>query len=163
MSTITIPSGARRHRCAKDFEAAVADGLATLPRDVNWLAALSSAVEACVLLKDTDRARELKTLLEPYAARMVVAARGAGHAGSVADFAARVAALCGDSARDQLFADAACRDEHAGATALVVRDLRRRGESLRAAGQNDPAEELLRAAARKAHSLGFDAWSSDSE
>jgi hypothetical protein len=138
----------------RDFEAAVAGGLSTLPRDVNWLAALASAAEACVLLGDTARAQELRALLEPYDTRMVVTARGASHAGSVAYLLARLAVLCGDDdAADQLFADAARRDEHAGAAALVVRDLQRHGQFLRATGRHDRADDVLRAGAEKARSL----------
>lgn len=138
----------------RDFDAAVADGLSTLPRDVNWLAALSSAVEACVLLGDVAHAHELRALLGPYATRMVVTARGASHAGSVAYLLARLAALCGDNAAaDLLFADATRRDEHAGAGALVVRDMLRHGQFLRAVGRSDRAERILRAAAEKDRSL----------
>jgi hypothetical protein len=139
-----------------DFEAAVAQGLSTLPRDVNWLAALGSASEACFLLGDAVRAAELRPLLEPYRARMVVAARGASHGGSVVYQLAKLAALCGDAgAADELFAEAARRDEHAGAPAFVVRDLLHHGDFLRAAGHDDRAHDLTRMAAEKAASLGF--------
>jgi hypothetical protein len=145
-----------------DFERAVADGLETLPRDVNWLAALASAVEACVLLGDTECGRQLRTLLEPYAARMVVTARGASHAGSVAYFAARAAALSGDAAgADGLFAEAARRDREAGATGFVVRDLSRHGEFLQAAGESGRGRGLLRAAAERARAIGLAIPSSD--
>ena len=140
----------------RDFEAAVGGGLATLPRDVNWLAALSSASEACVLLGDTGRAAELRVLLEPYTTRMVVTARGASHAGSVAHSLARLAALCRDSSdADRLFGEAARRDDHAGAPAFVVRDLRHHGEFLRAIGQHDRADNFIAQAAEKARSLGL--------
>jgi DNA-binding SARP family transcriptional activator len=140
----------------RDFDLAVADGLETLPRDVNWLSALASAVEASVLLRDTERARELRALLEPYAERMVVTARGSYHAGSVAYFAARAAALSGDAKRaDQLFAEAAQRDRKAGATALVVRDLSRHGEFLQASGESGRGRGLLRAAAERARAIGW--------
>ena len=86
-----------REEARLDFEAAVGDGLRTLPRDVNWLAALTSASEACVLLGDADRAAALRAMLEPYRTRMVVAARGASHEGAVAYQLARLAALCGDA------------------------------------------------------------------
>jgi hypothetical protein len=142
----------------EDFEIAVGDGLETLPRDVNWLAALASAAEACVLLEDAERARELRRLLEPYATRMVVTARGASHAGSVAYFAARAAGLLGDVAgADQLFAEAARRDRQAGATAFVVRDLTRHGEFLQAAGDSGRGRGLLRAAAERARAIGLTA------
>ena len=129
---------------------------ATLPRDVNWLAALTSASEACVLLGDADRAAELRVMLEPYRTRMVVAARGASHEGAVAYQLARLAALCGAAtAADELFAEAARRDDHAGAPAFVVRDLLHHGEFLRAIGQHDGAHDRVRQAAEKAQSLGF--------
>jgi hypothetical protein len=87
---------------------------------------------------------------------MVVAARGASHGGSVAYQLAKLAALCGDAgAADELFAEAARRDEHAGAPAFVVRDLLHHGDFLRAAGQDDRADDLTRMAAEKAASLGF--------
>jgi hypothetical protein len=140
-----------------DFEAAIADGLSTLPRDVNWLAALTSATEACVLLEDLTRARELRTLLAPYATRMAVTARGASHGGSVAYLIARLAALCGDqTAADQMFSDAANRDKLAGAPAFVLRDLRAHESFLRSTGRNLDADRLLRRAADLARSLGLD-------
>ena len=129
----------------RDFDAALSDGFATIPRDVNWLASLTSAAEACVLLGDVERAGELRALLAPYATRMVVTARGSSHGGSVAFQLAQLAALCDDVAEaDRLFEDAARRDERAGAPAWVIRDLQRHGEFLRAAGQLERGEELLR-------------------
>jgi DNA-binding SARP family transcriptional activator len=141
----------------RDFEAAVAGGLSILPRDVNWLAALASAVEACALLNDTARARELRTLLEPHASRMIVTARGASHGGSVAYLLGRLAALCGDNkAADRMFADAVRREARAGADVFVVRDLHHHAQFLRAAGLPDRADELQRAAEDKAQSLRLD-------
>jgi DNA-binding SARP family transcriptional activator len=145
-----------REQARQDFEAAIADGFSSLPRDVNWLAALASAAEACVLLEDVERARELRALLDPYADRMMVTARGASHGGSAAYYAARVAALEGDSAAaDRLFAQAARRDREAGAMALVVRDLLRHGEFLQAVGESGRARGLLRAAAERAAAIGL--------
>jgi hypothetical protein len=113
---------ARRH-----YDAALADGLAGIPRDVNWLAALASAANACVLLGDTARAGELRGLLEPYSHRIVVSARGACHVGSVAYLLARLAAAGGhDDTAARLFEEAANRDERAGATAFAQRDRRAR-------------------------------------
>jgi hypothetical protein len=140
----------------RDFETAVADGFSTLPRDVNWLPALASAVEACALLEDVERGRELRGLLEPYADRMVVTARGASHGGACAYHVARAAAAAGDlPAADRLFGEAARRDREAGAMAFVVRDLSRHAELLRTAGEDARARGLLRAAAERATSLGL--------
>jgi hypothetical protein len=64
--------------------------------------------------------------------------------------------VCGDNAAaDELFADAARRDEHAGAAALVVRDLQRHGELLHAADRRQRADQLLHTAAEKARSIGL--------
>jgi DNA-binding SARP family transcriptional activator len=117
---------ARRH-----YDVALADGLASIPRDVNWLSALASAANACALLGDTERAGEFRALLDPYSHRMVVTARGACHVGSVAYLLARLAAACGDDdTAARLFEEAANRDERAGATAFAQRDRRAR-EALR--------------------------------
>src|SRR5207249_3416185 len=59
-----------------DLERALAGGIDAVPRDVNWLSAMSSAAAACALLGDTDRARLLRAALEPYAGRAVISARG---------------------------------------------------------------------------------------
>ncbi|MGB0097737.1 MAG: hypothetical protein WBP81_35020 [Solirubrobacteraceae bacterium] len=140
----------------EDYETAVGDGLSTLPRDVNWLAALSSAVEAAVLLGDRERSAELYRLLEPYTTRMVVTARGASHAGSAAYFAARAASLSDDPENaDHLFAQAIRADQHLGAPALVVRDLHRQGELLLSVRQRGRATKALSAAAELAGSLGL--------
>jgi hypothetical protein len=138
----------------EDYEAAVGDGLSTLPHDVNWLAALSSAFEGAVLLGDSDRAAELYELLEPYTTRMVVTARGASHSGSVAYFAARAGLHDRRPAQGRpVVPDAALADEHLGAPVLVVRDLRRHRELLVAMGERDRARETLRAATDLASSL----------
>jgi hypothetical protein len=133
----------------RDFEAAFADGFASLPRDANWLDTLGAAANAAVLLGDTERCAELRLLLEPYADRMIVNARGALHAGSVAYVLARLGAVCGDdAAADRLFRVAAKRDERAGAPAWVSRDLRHHSEFLHAIGQNRLADEIAAQAKR---------------
>jgi tetratricopeptide (TPR) repeat protein len=103
------------------YDAALANGLASIPRDVNWLAALASAANACVRLGDAERAGELYALLEPCSHRIVVTARGACHVGSVAYLLARLAAAGGDyDTATLLFEEAANRDERAGATAFAA-------------------------------------------
>jgi tetratricopeptide (TPR) repeat protein len=132
----------------RDLDAALEGGVAAVPRDVNWLGAMCSAASACVLLQDSGLARELRALLEPYADRMVISARGASHGGSAAYFVAQLAAACGEhEAAGRLYEEAALRDERAGAAAYVSRDLRRHGELLLSTGLPDRAEELFRRAA----------------
>ncbi len=131
----------------QEFEAAFADGFASLPRDVNWLDALGAAANAAVVLGDLERSRELRTLLEPHAGRMIVNARGALHAGSVAYVLARLAAACADNpAADELYQLAAQRDEDAGASAWVVRDLHHHSTLLGTIGQHKRARLLTRRA-----------------
>ena len=90
---------------------------------------MACAAEACALLGDIERAQTLRTVLEPRADRVEVAARACFHFGSVAYFLARLAATLGDhQAADALYADATRRDERAGAAIWVVRDLRHHGE-----------------------------------
>ena len=71
---------------------------------------------------------------------MVTAARAAFHHGSVAYFLARLAATLGDHrTADELYTDAARRDERAGAAVWVARDLRRHAELLFAHDDNNRA------------------------
>ena len=86
------------------------------PRDTNWLSAAKELSEAAVLLGERELAAELELLLEPFADRMVVSARGLLCMGSVAGALGRLADLRGDP---KLAADwyvrAIEREERAGA------------------------------------------------
>jgi DNA-binding SARP family transcriptional activator len=140
----------------QDFDAAFADGFASLPRDVNWLDAMGAAANAAVLLGDAERSSELRTLLEPYADRTIVNARGSLHAGSVAYVLARLAAAAGDNAAaDQFYQHATERDQHAGAPAWVLRDLHHHSDFLRTTGQHERAHALAR---RADHLAGTITW-----
>ena len=130
------------------FQAALADGFGSLPRDVNWLDALNAAAHVTVLLGDLEHARELRALLEPYADRMIINARGALHAGSVAYVLARLAATSGDhAAADRLYERAARRDRDAGAPVWQLRDLHHHTALLRSIAAHQQANELSQRAA----------------
>jgi hypothetical protein len=132
----------------QDFEAALADGFASLPRDVNWLDALNAAANTAALLGDLERSRQLCNLLEPYADRMIINPRGALHAGSVAYALARLAAVCDDNAAaDQLYQHAAQRDQEAGVAAWVLRDLHHHSDFLHAIEHHERAGALAQRAA----------------
>jgi tetratricopeptide (TPR) repeat protein len=132
----------------RDFDAALADGFNSLPRDVNWLDALGAAANAAVVLGDLERSGQLRDLLRPYADRMIVNARGALHAGSVAYLLARLAVVCGDhAAADELYKHAAKADERAGAPAWVLRDLHHHSDFLHTIGRHEPADALTQRAA----------------
>ncbi|WP_028067661.1 ATP-binding protein [Solirubrobacter soli] len=99
--------------------------LAAVPRDTNWISTMASAGEAAALLGDRERAAAVRTLLEPFAERMVVAARGCFHYGSVAYVLARLDATLGDDTAACIhYEQAITRDEHAGATVWTARDRR---------------------------------------
>jgi hypothetical protein len=134
-----------------------ADDFATVPRDMNWLSTIASAAEVCATLGDPQRARTVRSLLEPYADRMVISARAAHHQGSVAYFLARLAATLGEHpAADDLYADAAARDQRAGADIWVARDLRRHAELLLAHDDTGRGLQLLERAAIKAKAAGLE-------
>ena len=68
----------RRLDAAREaFEAVAAPGFDALPRDANWLIALTLAAEVCAELGDAARARELSGLLAPHGGRNVLVGRAA--------------------------------------------------------------------------------------
>jgi DNA-binding SARP family transcriptional activator len=122
----------------------LADGLAAVPRDVNLLATYAPLSEAVVALSDAALGRELMAAIEPYAELMIVIARGSSHAGSAAYFVGRAASAAGDDdTADDAFAEAARRDERAGAPWFVVRDLWARAALRVARGDRRGATPLL--------------------
>ena len=148
----------REDDARRAIEIVAADDFATVPRDMNWLSTIASAAEACATLGDTRRARTVRSLLEPYADRMVIAARAAYHQGSVTYFLARLAAAVGDrAAADELYGDATQRDERAGAAIWVVRDQWRHAELLfPARADRDRAHRLLERAHTGAKDCGLE-------
>jgi hypothetical protein len=147
----------REHEARRHLDIVAVDDFAAVPRDMNWLPAMASATQAAALLGDVERAATLRRLLEPYRALMSVAGRASGHYGSVAYLLARLAATVGDrEAADMLYAEAARRDEQAGALVWMVRDLRHHGELLLAQGDQRRAHEVLRRAEERALQTGLD-------
>ena len=143
---------ARRH-----FELVAADGFATVPRDVNWLAGMSSAADACLLLRDRDRARELQNHLKPFADRVVVSARGSATRGAVSRLLGQLAAMLGDNdAADSYYAQAEQLDQQLRAPVWVAHDLMHHG-ILRVELRDWPgAIDLLNRAAEIAHAAGLE-------
>ncbi len=124
---------------------------------MNWLSTIASAAEVCATLGDPQRARTVHSLLEPHADRMVISARAAHHQGSVAYFLARLATALGDHlAADDLYAEAALRDQRAGADIWVARDLRRHAELLLAHDDTGRGLLLLDRAAITAKAAGLE-------
>ena len=157
IATVFAATG-RADDTRRAIEIVAADDFGTVPPDMNWLSTIASAAEVCATLRDTRRARTVRSLLEPYADRMVISARAAHHQGSVAYFLARLAAALGDhQAADALYGDAAQRDERAGAAIWVVRDQWRHAELLLAARDGtDRAQQLLERASVGAKACGLE-------
>ena len=106
-STRRSPRGAARWRCStsswgarrpppRRSRAVAEPGFDALPRDANWLIAVTLLAEVCGAMGDGDRARELYALLEPYAGRNVVVGRAATCNGSASRL---LGILAGDAAR----------------------------------------------------------------
>jgi tetratricopeptide (TPR) repeat protein len=72
----------RPEEARAEFERLAAGGFADIPRDANWLIAVTLLAEVCGALSDGPRAAELYALLEPYAGRNVVVGRNATNNGS---------------------------------------------------------------------------------
>ena len=155
----TVFAATGRHDDARRaIEIVAADDFATVPLDMNWLSTIASAAEVCATLGDTKRARTVRSLLEPYADRMVISARAAHHQGSVTYFLARLATAVGDHrAADELYGNATQRDELAGAKIWVVRDQWRHAELLlEARAGRDRAHQLLERACAGAKACGLE-------
>lgn len=66
----------RPEEARAEFEAMATGGF-NIPRDANWLVAVTLLAEVCGALGDADRAPELYALIEPYAGRNIVVGRNA--------------------------------------------------------------------------------------
>ncbi len=78
------------------FEALAGPGFGALPRDANWLIAVTLLAEVCGALGDAARAAELHRMLEPYAGRNVIVGRAATCNGAAARLLGILAATMGD-------------------------------------------------------------------
>ena len=72
----------RADEARAEFDAIAQAGFGTLPRDAQWLIAMTLLAEVCGRLGDVARADELYELLAPYAGRNVVVGRAAACNGS---------------------------------------------------------------------------------
>ena len=112
----------REDAAAAEFEAVAAAGFDTLPRDANWLIAITLLAEVCARLGDADRAGELYAALAPYAGRNVLVGRGATCNGSASRHLGALAAAQRDWPRaEEHFAAALAMHEAMGARPFVAR------------------------------------------
>jgi hypothetical protein len=141
------------------FEGVAAAGFDALPRDANWLIAVTLLAEVCGALGDAERAGELEALLAPYAGRNVLVGRAASCNGSASRLLGILATALGHwEEAERHFAEA--RDMHVrmGARPWLARTELAWGEMLLArggAGDEEAARERLAEAIVIADALGM--------
>jgi len=149
----------RREEAREEFEALARPGFEALPRDANWLIAVTLLAEVCGALRDGKRAETLYELLLPYSGRNVVVGRVATCNGAAARLLGILAAVrrSWDLAEEH-FVDAQRLHERMGARPWAARTGVAYGEMLlarRARGDRARARELLVDAAATAGALGM--------
>jgi tetratricopeptide (TPR) repeat protein len=145
---------------ARDEFATLADaGFDSIPRDANWLIAVTLLAEVCGALRDAVAAAALYGLLEPYAGRNVVVGRAATCNGSASRLLGILAAAMRDwDVAESHFADALAMHERMGARPWEARTQLAYGEMLlarRRRGDKARARELLASAVVTADALGM--------
>ena len=90
-----------------EFDRLADAGFGSLPRDANWLIAVTLLAEVCGVLGDAERAGELHAMLAPHGGRNVIVGRAASCNGSASRLLGILAAVLGhwDEA-EQRFAEA---------------------------------------------------------
>jgi tetratricopeptide (TPR) repeat protein len=141
------------------FELLARPGFDALPRDANWLIAVTLLSEVCAALGDGARAEELYELLCPYANRNVVVGRAATCNGSASRLLGMLAATMGErETAEGHFIEALAMHGRMGTRPWTVRTqvayadllLRRRSR-----GDLGRARDLLAAAGATAGELGM--------
>jgi hypothetical protein len=111
----------RRPEAERVFDAAVADDLALVPRDVNWPVALVFLADLCVALERRDAATVLVAHLTPMARQHVIFGATWCHFGSISRSIGLLAALLGrlDEA-ERFLRDGVDREARMGAVAFAA-------------------------------------------
>jgi tetratricopeptide (TPR) repeat protein len=145
------------------FELIAEPGFDALPRDANWLIAVTLLSEICAALGDASRAEQLYELLRPYANRNVVVGRAATCNGSASRLLGMLAATMGvHETAEGHFIEALAMHERMGTRPWTVRTQVAYAELLlsrRRRGDHGRASELLQAAGMTAGELGMAAVS----
>ena len=147
----------RPEEARAEFERIASRGFDALPRDANWLIAVTLLAEVCGALGDGRRAEALYALLLPYAGRNVVVGRAATCNGSASRLLGLLAAAMRRwDAAESHFADALEMHERMGTGPWRARTLVAWAEMLlarRARGDKARARELLADAVLAADAL----------
>jgi DNA-binding SARP family transcriptional activator/tetratricopeptide (TPR) repeat protein len=141
------------------FEHVAAAGFETLPRDANWLIAVTLLAEVCGALGDAGRAGELYALLAPHGGRNVLVGRAASCNGAASRLLGILATVLGhwDEA-ERRFAEAREMHIQMGATPWLARTELAWAEMLLARGEpgdERAARERLAEAIVTADALGM--------
>jgi DNA-binding SARP family transcriptional activator len=138
-----------------EFERLASRDFDDIPKDLDWMIAMTLLSDICADLGDGDRATLLYAKLEPYADVNVVIGLATACLGSAASFLGRLAATMGrnDEARRH-FEHALERNAALGAPGCLART---QVDYARALGPGPRADELLAAAKRTAAELGLGA------
>jgi predicted ATPase/DNA-binding SARP family transcriptional activator len=137
---------------ARELEPLAADGFAGIPRDGDWLVAMTLLSDAYAELGDAEHASTLYELLEPFERANVVVAFGVSCEGAVARLLGRLAAVAGrPDAATEHFERALEREAALRAPVCLARTQLDYAQAL------PGHRELVDAAARTAQSLGLEA------
>ena len=146
----------RNDAARAELDALAAAGFGSLPRDAQWLIAITLLAEVCARLGDAARAGELYTLLEPYAGRNVVVGRASTCNGSASRQLGMLAAVRGDwELAEQHLGEALAMHVAMGARPFVARTQLAWGEMELARGNPVAARERLAEAIIAADALGM--------
>ncbi|HEX4280931.1 MAG TPA: AAA family ATPase [Solirubrobacteraceae bacterium] len=146
----------RLDEAREEFSRLAAGDFEDIPKDLDWIIAMTLLSDVCADLDDGARAALLYARLEPYADAIVVIGLAAVCLGSAASFLGKLAATMGDAAlAERHFERALVVNERLGAPACLART---QVDYARALGRGSPrAAELLVAAERTATDLGLGA------
>jgi tetratricopeptide (TPR) repeat protein len=146
----------REDAAREEFESLARAGFDALPRDAQWLIAMTLLAEVCGRLGDAARAAELYAPLVPYAGRNVLVGRASTCNGSASRHLGILAAAQGEWERaERHFADALAMHEAMGARPFVARTQVSWAEMELARGEGARARERLAEAIVTADALGM--------
>ena len=112
----------REDEARAEFESLARAGFDTLPRDAQWLIAMTLLAEVCGRLGDAARAAELYEPLTPYAGRNVIVGRATTCNGSASRHLGMLAGAQGEWERaEHHFADALAMHQRMRAVPFVAR------------------------------------------
>ena len=142
----------RLDEAQEEFDRLAAHDFEDVPKDLDWMIAMTLSSDVCADLEDAERAARLYDKLEPYAAVNVVIGLAAVCLGSAASFLGKLAATMGraDLAAEH-FERALAANTALQAPVCLART---QVDYARAVGPGSQADELLEAAAETAVAVG---------